>query len=77
MELSMKKNRENHMALLFMLGAAGLAAFFLFLAYILFFKPEFILVVLRYAAAVLTSVFGIALAVYAIKLIRRYIHMRE
>jgi len=71
----MKKNRESHMALFFVIGTAVLAVFFLMLAYMLLFRMDLVLTVLRYAAAVLSAVIGVALAVYAVKLIQRFLHM--
>lgn len=71
----MKKNRESHMTLFFVIGVAILAVFFLMLAYMLLFRMDFVLTVLRYAAAVLSAVIGVALAVYAVKLIRRFLRM--
>lgn len=71
----MKKKPETHLALFFVLGTAALAALFLILAYILLFNTELVLVFLRYAAAAMSAVIGVALAVYAIKLIRRFLHM--
>ena len=71
----MKKNRESHMALFFVIGTAVLAVFFFMLAYMLLFRMDLVLTVLRYAAAVLSAVIGVALAVYAVKLIRRFLHM--
>ena len=71
----MKKNRESHMALFFVIGTAVLAVFFFMLAYMLLFRMDLVLTVLRYAAAVLSAVIGVTLAVYAVKLIRRFLHM--
>lgn len=71
----MKKNPETYKALFFVLGTAVLAAFFLILAYILLFNTELVLRFLRYTAAALSAVIGVALAVYAIKLIRRFLHI--
>ena len=67
----MKKNRESHMALFFVIGTAVLAIFF----FMLLFRMDLVLTVLRYAAAVLSAMIGVALAVYAVKLIRRFLHM--
>ena len=71
----MKKNRESHMALFFVIGTAVLAVFFFMLAYMLLFRMDLVLTVLRYAAAVLSAVIGVALAMYTVKLIRRFLHM--
>lgn len=71
----MKKNHESHMALFFVFGVAVLAIFFFMLAYMLLFRMDLVLTVLRYAAAVLSAVIGVALAVYAVKLIRRFLRM--
>lgn len=71
----MKKNRESHMTLFFVIGVAILAVFFLMLAYMLLFRMDLVLTVLRYAAAFLSAVVGVALAVYAVKLIRRFLNM--
>ena len=71
----MKKNRESHMALFFVIGTAVLAVFFFMLAYMLLFRMDLVLTVLRYAAAVLAAVIGVALAMSTVKLIRRFLHM--
>jgi len=72
----MKKNHENHMALLFVIGAAALAVFFLVLAYMLLFHPEFILTMLRYSGAAVSAIMGFTFAIYVVKLIRYCLNMR-
>lgn len=71
----MKKNRESHMALFFVIGTAVLAVFFFMLAYMLLFRMDLVLPVLRYTAALLSAVIGVAFAMYTVKLIRRFLHM--